>query len=62
MKKFIGSILCIAAILLIFGNFVGQKRDNTAHKIQNWAVIGVLLAFGIPLSSGKKKSDGTERK
>jgi hypothetical protein len=62
MKKVIGSILCIVAILLIFGHIVGQKPDTAAQKIQDWAVIGVLLAIGIPLSTGKKKPEGTDKK
>ena len=55
MKKVIGSILCIVAIFLIFGHIVGRKPDSTAHKVQDWALIGVLLAIGIPLSAAKKK-------
>jgi len=63
MKRIIGSILCILAILLIFGKIVPQKPDTAAHKIQDWAVIGVLLAIGIPLSAAKKKNpEGTDKK
>ncbi len=63
MKRVIGSILCILAIFLIFGEIVPQKPDTAAHKIQDWAVIGVLLAIGIPMSGGKKKKqEGTDEK
>lgn len=54
MKKAIGSILCIVAVFLIVGSIVGQEADTTEQKIQNWAFIGLLLAVGVPLSSGKK--------
>ena len=60
--KIIGSLLCIAAVGLIFGHIVGQKPDSAAHNIQDWAVIGVLLAIGIPLSQGKKKPKDTDKK
>ena len=61
MKKAIGSILCILAVLLILGTLVGQnKADTKAQKIQNWAAIGVLLAIGIPLSSGRGKRGETD--
>jgi uncharacterized membrane protein YbjE (DUF340 family) len=62
MKKVIGSILCIVAILLAFGHIVGQKSDTAAHNIQDWALIGVLLAIGVALSTGKKKPEGTDKK
>jgi uncharacterized membrane protein YbjE (DUF340 family) len=62
MKKVFGSLLCVAAIGLMFGHIVGQKSDTPAHNAQDWALIGVLLAVGIPLSSGKKKSEGTKEK
>ena len=54
MKKVIGAILCFAAILLTCGKIEGQKADTPAHDIQDWAVIAVLLAIGIPLSMGTK--------
>lgn len=57
MKRVIGSILCILAILLMFGEIFPHKADTAAHKIQDWAVISVLLAIGIPLSGGKKKPE-----
>ena len=56
MKKAIGSILCVVAILLVIGKIIPSKPETTAHKVQDWAVIGVLLAIGIPLSQAKKKS------
>jgi len=55
MKRAIGSILCVVAILLVFGKIVRQKAGTTAQNVQDWAVIGVLLAIGIPLSQGKKE-------
>ena len=62
MKKVIGSILCLVAIVLILSLIVGQKPDTTEHKIQDWAVIGVLLAIGIQLSTAKKKPESTDKK
>jgi hypothetical protein len=62
MKRVIGSILCILAILLIFGEIVPHKPDTVTQKIQDWAAIGVLLAIGIPLSGGKKRnSEDTDK-
>jgi hypothetical protein len=58
MKRIIGSILCIVAVLLILGNVIGQKPDTTAHKVQNYALIGVLLAVGIPLSRAGSNAKG----
>ena len=63
MKRVIGSILCVAAILLIAGKIIPQKQaESTTEKIQDWAVISVLLAIGIPLSSAKKKPNGSDKK
>ena len=62
MKRVIGSILCFAAIMLIFVQIVGQKPESKSHKVQDWAVIGVLLAIGIALSTAKKKPEGTGKK
>ena len=63
MKRVLGSILCIVAILLIFGQIVPQpKPETTTQKIQDWAMIGVLLAIGIPLSSARKKTEDTDKK
>jgi len=62
MKKVIGSILCLAAIALAFGQIVARKPDTAEHKIQDWAAVGVLLAIGIALSSGKKKVESAEKK
>ena len=61
MKRAIGSLLCIVAAFLIVGSVIGQEPDITAHKVQNWAFIGVLLVIGIPLSSGKKKSEDADQ-
>jgi hypothetical protein len=56
MKRAIGSILCILAILRIMSlTVLPQKADTTAHRIQDWAMVAVLLAIGIPLSAAKKK-------
>ena len=58
MKKAIGSILCVLAILRIFSlTVMPDKAETTAHRVQDWALVGVFLAIGIPLSTGKKKSD-----
>jgi uncharacterized membrane protein YbjE (DUF340 family) len=62
MKKVFGSLLCVVAIGLMFGHIVGQKSDTAAHNAQDWALVGVLLAVGIPLSSGKKKPKSNEEK
>jgi hypothetical protein len=48
--------------MLIFGKIVGQKPDTAAHKVQDWAVIGVLLAIEIPLPQGKKKPKDSDKK
>jgi hypothetical protein len=58
MKKAIGSILCILAILRIMSlTVLPQKPDTTAHRVQDWALVAVLLAIGVPLSSAKKPQD-----
>ena len=54
MKKAIGSILCLVAILRIVSLILGPKADTTAHRVQDWALVAVLLAIGVPLSSAKK--------
>jgi hypothetical protein len=59
--KILGSILCIMAVLLMLGHIVDQKPETSAHKIQDWALIGVLLAIGLPLSQGKKKPKDTDK-
>jgi hypothetical protein len=55
MKRVIGSILCVLAILRMVSLIIGPKADTTAHQAQDWALVGVLLAIGIPLSAAKKK-------
>lgn len=62
MKKGIGTVLCILAILQIASLIIVPKADTTAHRVQDWALVGVLLAVGIPLSQGKKKPTGTDNK
>ena len=67
MKKAIGTILCVLGILLIVVKVIpGGKKpgppEPRADQIQDWAVIGVLLAIGVPLSQGKKKPQDTEKK
>jgi predicted Kef-type K+ transport protein len=57
MKRAIGSILCFAAIMLIVGQTLKPTADTSAHKAQMWAVIGLMLAIGVPLSAAKKSSD-----
>jgi hypothetical protein len=57
MKRAIGSLLCIFAILRIISLLAGAKAESGAHLIQDWAVVGVLLAIGVKLSSAKTKSD-----
>ena len=59
--KIFGIILCIAAIGLAFSHVTGPKLD-TAQNIQEWALVGVLLAVGLRLSQGKTKSKDTDKK
>ena len=61
MKRAIGSILCIVAILQIVSLSMGAIPDTTAHRVQQWALVGVLLAIGIPLSAGKKPQDSNKQ-
>jgi len=61
MKKAIGSIICIVAILQIVSLMIGPKVDTTAHRVQRWALVGVLLAIGIPLSAAKKPQDSNKK-
>lgn len=62
MKKFIGSILCIVAILRFVSlTILPQKPDPTNHRVQDWALAVVLLAVGISLSAGKKPQDSGKR-
>jgi hypothetical protein len=61
MKRAVGSILCIVAILGIVGLMIGPPADTTAHLVQHWAAIGVFLAIGLALSAGKKpQSSGAD--
>ena len=58
MKKAIGSILCILAILRIVSlTILPQKADTTSHRVQDWALVAVLLAIGVSLSATKKPQD-----
>jgi hypothetical protein len=62
MKKAIGSILCIFAILRIVSlTILPQKADTTEHRIQDWALVAVLLAIGIPLSATKKPQESNKK-
>ncbi len=61
MKRAIGSILCIVAIVQIVSLSIGPKADTTAHRVQQWALVGVLLAIGIPLSAAKKPEDSNKK-
>jgi hypothetical protein len=62
MKRAIGSILCILAVLRIVSFAIGPPADTKAHRIQDWALVGVLLAIGIPLSSAKGKQADAGKK
>jgi hypothetical protein len=56
MRKAIGSILCIFAILRIVSlTILPRNPDTTAHRVQDWALVAVLLAIGVPLSAAKPK-------
>jgi len=58
MKKAIGTILCILAILRIVSlTILPQKPDTTSNRIQDWALVAVLLTIGISLSATKKPQD-----
>lgn len=55
MKKAIGSILCILAVLRIVSlTALPQNADTASHQVQDWAFVAVLLAIGVALSAGKK--------
>jgi hypothetical protein len=55
MKKGIGSILCVLAILRILSlTVLPQKPDTTEHRVQDWALVAVLLTVGVALSASKK--------
>jgi hypothetical protein len=62
VKQVIGSILCVLAVLRIVSLILGPKADTTAHRIQDWALVGVILAIGIPLSTAKKKPEDVGKK
>lgn len=62
MKNVIGIILCILAAFQIVYLGVAPKADTPAHRIQDWILVGVLLAIGIPLSKAKKKPQDTQAK
>ena len=62
MKKTIGSILCLVAILRIVGLILGPKADTTAHRVQDWAFVAVLLSIGVPLSAAKKATHDSIKK
>ena len=55
MKKVIGSILCVVAVLLIVSKILPQKPETPTEKIQDYALIAVLLTTGVALSQAKKK-------
>ena len=61
MKRALGSLLCIVAIAQIVNLMIGPKVDTTAHRVQSWALVGVLLAIGIPLSAAKKPQDSNKK-
>jgi hypothetical protein len=62
MKKAIGSILCILAILRIVSlTVLPQEPDTTAHRVQDWALVAVFLTIGIALSAAKKP-EGSDKK
>jgi hypothetical protein len=62
MKRTVGSILCVLAILQIISLAVSPKEETTAHLIQRWALVGVMLAMGIPLSAASKKPESSDKK
>ena len=62
MKRAIGSVLCILAMLRIVSLINGPPADTTAHRVQDWALVGVFLTIGIALSSVKKKPDNVGTK
>jgi hypothetical protein len=60
--KLFGILLCIMAIGGIVHQILSPAPDTTEHKLQDWALTGVLLAIGIPLSKGKKKPKDMNKK
>jgi len=58
LKKAIGGILRISAILRIVSLIIlPQETDTTTNRIQDWALVAVLLAIGIPLSAKPQDAD-----
>ena len=53
MKKTIGSILIILAVLRVASLYTTPKADSTEHQIQDWTLVGVVIAVGIGLSASK---------
>ena len=51
--KIIGSLLCIAGIISMLGPVALHSSEPLDQKIQDYALGGVLLAIGIPLSQGR---------
>lgn len=58
--KTIGSILCVVAALRIVSLLTLSKAATTAERVQDWALAGVILAFGIAFSVAKKSDDSGE--
>jgi hypothetical protein len=62
MKRVVGTILCILAILRIGSLVMASKPDTITNQVQDWALVAVLLTIGMALSSAKKKPDAVEKK
>ena len=62
MKRAFGSVLCFIAIIRIYSLMIAPPPDTPAHRYQDWAVVGVILAIGVPLSMAKKKAVDSEKK
>ena len=54
MKKAIGVILCVVAVLAIVAEIIRPKRDSMVEKIGVWGVITVILTVGVYLSEKPK--------
>jgi hypothetical protein len=55
MKKAIGVIILAVGVFIGVENLISHKQVTTTERTQRWASAAILLAFGLALSSSKKK-------
>ena len=61
MKRFIGNVFCILAILLIVSLSVSKpQRSKGKEQVQDWAVASVFLTLGLALSKKKPIEQGKQ--